>query len=97
MQLSNDKKDELSITLKELTEMLIDKYGIRDGKYDLAVEFAIGVGKVGPNEDNILPGVMIGVSKLGLVAATEDGPNVVDATARQPKKKAVARKTPAKK
>lgn len=97
MQPSNDKKTELTITLKELTEMLIDKFSISDGKYDLAVEFAIGVGKVGPNEETILPGVMIGVSKLGLIAATEDGPNVVDAKSMQPKKKAVARKAPAKK
>lgn len=86
-----------SLNVKELTELLIKHFDIKEGQYDLVVEFGIGVGKVGPDDQTSLPGVMVGVSKVGLALATNAGPNVVDAKSVQPKKKPVARKRVANK
>lgn len=51
------------------------------------VEHQIGTGAVGPDKDNLFPGVMIGLSRVGLVLTTKHGPNTVDAALINPTKK----------
>ncbi|WP_097458707.1 hypothetical protein [Mangrovitalea sediminis] len=76
------------LSLRELTEVLIKHYGIHEGQYDLLVEFKIGVGALGPNQELALPGAMVGVSRLGLVKSTKMGNNTVDAAEVNPVTKA---------
>ena len=51
------------------------------------VEYQIGTGAVGPDKDNLVPGAMIGVSRIGLMPTTKLGPNTVDAALINPTKK----------
>ena len=67
------------LSMRDLTSVLINHYGLHEGCYDLLVEFQVGVGPVGPNPASLTPGAMIGVSKIGLVLAKENGQSSVDA------------------
>jgi hypothetical protein len=75
----------LSLELKEITEILVKHFGLHDGKYDISIEFNVGVGAVGPTEQNRLPGAMIAVSRIGIAQATQDGPATVNASEINPK------------
>ncbi|MDO9272317.1 MAG: hypothetical protein Q7T94_04805 [Rugosibacter sp.] len=76
-----------SLSMRDLASVLVKHYGLTEGTYDLVVEFQIGTGAVGPDKDNLVPGAMIGVSRVGLVPTTEQGPNTVDAALLNPTKK----------
>lgn len=76
-----------SLSIKELTELLVKFYEIHEGKYELSVEFQIGVGGVGPSAESIVPGAMVGVNRLGLTLSLVDGPNTVDASVVNPRGK----------
>lgn len=73
------------LELKELTTVLIKHYGIHSGSYNLLIEFNIGVGAVGPSPDKTAPGAIVGISKIGLSEAGEDGPTTVNAAEVNPK------------
>jgi hypothetical protein len=73
--------------LRELAEILVRHYGLRDGRYELLVEFQIGMGSVGPDAQSALPGAMIGISRVGLIPSQKDGPTTVDAALVNPPKK----------
>ncbi len=77
----------MPLTIRELTKVLVKHYGLKQGEYDLLVEYQIGTGAVGPDKDNMLPGAMIGVSRIGLTPATTVGPTTVDAAVTNPSKK----------
>ena len=70
---------ESPLSMRDLTILLIKHYAIHEGCYDLLVEFQIGMGAVGPDPASLTPGAMIGVSKVGLMLAKENGPSSVDA------------------
>lgn len=75
------------LTLRELAEVLVKHYGIHEGNYDLALEFQIGVGQVGPEPESQLPGAMISISRIGLIQATDIRATTVDAAEVNPQKK----------
>lgn len=75
----------LSLDLKDITEILVKHFGLHNGKYDISIEFNIGVGAVGPNEQSRLPGAMIAVSRIGVMQANQDGPATVNAAEINPK------------
>jgi hypothetical protein len=79
-----DATNPVNFSLRELAEMLIRHQGIHSGNYELSINFQIAVGAVGPSENNVLPGAMIGVSGFGLVPAMAIGPNTVDAAIVNP-------------
>jgi hypothetical protein len=83
------------LSLRELTEVLIQHYGVNEGKFDLLFEFQVGIGSIGLAVDSQLPGAMIGISKVGLIKSTADGITTVDAAIVNPTNK--ARKKPASK
>lgn len=72
--------------LTELAALLVRDQGLHEGLYSLVVEFQVAVGSVGPSPDMIMPGAMVGFSKIGLLPATKPGPNTVDAAEVNPKK-----------
>jgi len=82
------------LSLRELTEVLIRHYGVNEGKYDLLLEFQVGIGSIGLAPESQLPGAMIGISKVGLIKSTADGITTVDAAIANPAKK--AKKSPTK-
>lgn len=81
--------------LREITELLVKHHGLHEGLYDLALEFQIAVGAVGPDPASIVPGAMFGVRRIGITRAEKSGISTVDAANVNPlipTKKAVARK-----
>lgn len=76
------------VSMRELSEILVKHYGLNSGRYDLLVEFQIGLGAVGPNKQSPLPGAMFGISKVGLIPSQKDGATTVDAALVNPPKKA---------
>jgi len=74
----NENSSELKLlSLEDVAKLLAKHYGITEGLYDLAVEFKVGIGAVGP-ANQLLPGAMVGVSGFGLKKATKKGPNTID-------------------
>lgn len=72
------------LSMRDLTAILIMHYGIHEGRFDLLIEFQIGMGAVGPDPASLNPGAMIGVSKVGLMPAKGNGPTSVDAALVNP-------------
>jgi hypothetical protein len=85
--------------LREITEILIKHHGLHEGLYDLALEFGLAIGAVGPNPAEVLPGVMIGVKHIGIVKTDKTGHATADAAAVNPlpsANKHAAKKAPVK-
>lgn len=72
------------LTLKEVGGLLVKHYGLTEGKYDPMIEYQIGGGMVGPNAETRVPGMMVGVLRLGLTKSIEDGPLTLDASLINP-------------
>lgn len=68
------------LSMKELVAVLVKHYGLTEGKYDLGIEFQIGTGPVGPNTEEMMPGVILGVKSVGLAPAKGDTSTSVDAS-----------------
>jgi len=75
----------LPLSLRELGELLIKHYGYHDGLWDVAIEFQLAVGRIGPSPESTLPGAMLGVSRIGLARAQQSGPTTIDASIVNPK------------
>ena len=75
------------LALKDLSILLVKHYGLNEGTFDLMLEYQIGTGAIGPDKDNLIPGAMIGVSRIGLVPTSKVGPTTVDASVVNPAKK----------
>lgn len=67
------------LSLLEIGKLLVEHYELKEGKYELLLEFSIGIGSVGPTPENRMPGAMLGVSKIGLVETEKDGPLTINA------------------
>jgi hypothetical protein len=85
------------LTIKDLAALLVKHYGLHEGIFDLMIEYQFGAGAVGPDKEHILPGVMIGIARIGLARATQLNPLTIDASAVNPspkvrKKSTVARR-----
>ena len=55
--------DQYSFTFKELTELMIKKVGIHEGRWMLQVTFGFGAMNGGPSPDQIMPTGVVGVQK----------------------------------
>jgi hypothetical protein len=80
------------LPLKELAEVLVKYYGLKDGIYEPMIEFSIGIGNVGPAHGMTAPSAIVSVTKVGLVKADRESPNSIDASKIKPAKKIVAKK-----
>lgn len=72
---------------QELIELLIKASGVHEGEWMLLVNFALNAGNFGPDENQIFPGAIVGVSQVGITRAKIDSPKalVVDAAKVNPK------------
>lgn len=73
-----------ALTMRELAAVLVKHYGLHEGRYDLTIEFQVGVGSVGPDKGPRAPGVAVGIAKIGLSRSTAEGPMTVDAAESNP-------------
>ncbi len=78
--MSNRKKPLPPLSLLDLGKILVKHYGITEGKYEVSIEFRIGMGSIGPTPEDRLPGAMLGVSGIGIVPTDKEGPLVIDAS-----------------
>jgi hypothetical protein len=72
------------IALRDVAELLIRHKDLHEGLYNLAFQFQIAIGAVGPSPDAVVPGAMFGVSGLGLEKVDRMGPYTVDAAIVNP-------------
>lgn len=75
---------EPALSIREITELLVRHHGLHEGIYDLMTQFHIGSGGVGPAPGELLPGLMIGLARIGLMKVPVAGPNSVDASQSNP-------------
>lgn len=80
------------LSLRDLAELLIKHRGLHEGLYNLAFQFQIAVGAVGPSPEAAVPGAMLGVSGVGLEKVDQAGPHTVDAAVINPAPPMVAAK-----
>ena len=74
----------VSHELREITEILVRHHGLHEGLYDLALEFQIAIGAVGPDPASIVPGAMFGVRRIGLTRTEKAGVSTVNAAEVNP-------------
>ena len=72
------------LTMKEVASLLVKHYDFHEGKFDLLLEYQFGAGAFGPTPETVSPGVMIGITKLGLTPSAIPGPLTVDASEVNP-------------
>lgn len=81
------------LTMRELATVLVKHYGLHEGRYDLLIEFQIGMGLFGPNPEMTNPGAMVSVRKIGLIKSSPvDSPMTVDASLVNPLNKTRSKK-----
>ena len=70
----------------EVTEALIKKAGIHEGKWQIILMFGLGGINMGPSPADIVPGAAVAVTGIGLQRATAKSPEalVVDASVVNP-------------
>jgi hypothetical protein len=72
------------INLPDLAVVLIRHFGYHEGHYELAFEFSVAIGAVGPSPNELLPGAMFGVRAIGLNRVEQPSPGSVDAAVANP-------------
>lgn len=74
---------EFSFGLREVTAALLERQGIKSGKWRLKVEFDVSTGTVGEPSQEGRPGAMLQISRVQLVNVPDEmaaDPLVVDAS-----------------
>jgi hypothetical protein len=71
--------------LPEICELIAKHFGLTEGKYELMVEFKIGMGAFGPTPEDRVPGAMIGVNKIGLAQIEANGPLTINVSGTKEK------------
>lgn len=74
------------LDMHEIATVLVKHYGLHSGQYNLLIEFQFGISNIGPDPKVSIPGVMVGIKKLGLIPHTEEqsGPFTIDAAVVNP-------------
>lgn len=86
------EKNTTSFSLRELAELLVRHHGYTEGIYETTLEFQVAIGSVGPNPQEVLPGAIVGISRIGLTKIPEMSPHSVDASLLAKPKKPRAKK-----
>lgn len=76
--------DTYMYSLAQLSTMLIKENEIHEGHYEAFFEFQFAAGAIGPNEEEILPGIMLGVRSVGIRKVDKPNPLSIDAAAVNP-------------
>jgi hypothetical protein len=84
-----DNNTDLSLTLREIGKLLLEKFDIHEGLFDMKVDFQIASGPMGPNPSELVPGLVIAISKVGLLRSTAPNGSTFNAALVNPKKEEV--------
>ncbi len=89
-----DKKT-ISHELKDITKLIVKHHDLHDGLYDLSLEFRINIGAVGavgpdPSSSSVIPGIVVGISRIGIIKTEKNGPATVDAAEVNPHQKEIS-------
>jgi hypothetical protein len=84
MQPQNIKPPFEPLPLKEVAAMLVKQYDIHEGLWEVAIEVQVGIGNFGQVPEDVLPGAMFRMSRIGLNRVPISGPLTVDAAAVNP-------------
>lgn len=57
---------------KELVTAIVKQAGVHDGRWWLVVNFAFGTGNFGPSEEQVSPGVAVGIQAVGIQRETPE-------------------------
>lgn len=63
--------------LQEIAKLLIQKQGIKEGRWSIGVAFSLAAAQAGPSPDRVRPTMMVSVDKLVLSRADGDAPEVL--------------------
>ena len=69
---------------QQLAAILVKENRFHVGLYEVAYEFQIAIGTVGPTPDQLSPGALFGVGKVGLSRVDQPTPFSVDAAVVNP-------------
>ena len=66
---------------RELLELLAKAANLDEGRWMLSVNFSMTPGNFGPSDKEIIPGILVGVARVGLQRADKNAPEalVIDA------------------
>ena len=66
---------------RELLELLAKAANLDEGRWMLSVNFSMTPANFGPSEKEIIPGILVGVARIGLQRADKNAPEalVIDA------------------
>ena len=78
--------NQYSFKYAEVTEALIKKAGIHEGKWQIVLTFGLGAANMGPTPQDVVPGAAVAVTAIGLMRAQPESPEVliVDAAVVNP-------------
>jgi hypothetical protein len=62
---------QLSFDYKEIVELLVRKAGVKEGHWQLTINFALGASNLGPTRQDLKPGVVIAVNSIGISRVDE--------------------------
>jgi hypothetical protein len=74
----------IALSLQEVGALLVRHYGLRDGLWDVAIELQAAIGQFGLPPNDVLPGAMFRISRIGLSKAAQVGPLTVNAAEINP-------------
>lgn len=66
---------------QEVLELLIKKAGLHEGKWQLIVAFGFTPANMGTTDDQVVPGVAVGIQNIGLLKAQPESPKALTADA----------------
>lgn len=69
---------------REATIALIKHFGLHEGVFVLSYCLDLTVGQVGPSKEQTNPGVLVGISGVGLAAAPDNAKHAVNAAEVNP-------------
>jgi hypothetical protein len=72
------------VSLQEMGEYLVKRFGLHQGLWDVTFEIQIGVGQFGANPADVLPGSMTRISRVGLTPTVNKTHLSVDAAEVNP-------------
>ena len=89
--------NQIVLNHREVLELIIKHVGVSEGRWMLMATFGLAAGTFGPSPDQAVPGVTVGLQKLGIQRAEPNTPVELtfDASDVNPVRK--ARKAPASK
>lgn len=70
----------MTISVEEMTKILLKEYGISEGKYILGLDIDVAAGHMASHKTNARPSVLVGIENFKLIEVDDSVSNAVDAS-----------------